>query len=57
MTRRAGDLLRDEITAHGAVRRSEVEAARQALVSLARDLIAQGDIRPGGGREDEELIE
>ncbi|KCZ53461.1 flagellar motor switch protein FliG [Hyphomonas chukchiensis] len=57
MTRRAGDLLRDEISAHGAVRRSEVEAARQALVSLARDLIAQGDIRPGGGREDEELIE
>ncbi len=57
MTRRAGDLLRDEIAAHGAVRRSEVETARQALVSLARDLIAQGDIRAAGGRDDEELIE
>ena len=57
MTRRAGDLLRDEITAQGAVRRSEVEAARQALVSLARELKAQGDIRAGDGRQDEELIE
>ncbi|MEH6808908.1 MAG: FliG C-terminal domain-containing protein [Hyphomonas oceanitis] len=57
MTRRAGDLLRDEISAHGAVRRSEIEAARQALVSLARDLMARGDIRATGGREDEELIE
>ena len=57
MTRRAGDLLRDEIAAHGAVRRNEVETARQALVSLARDLIAQGDIRAAHGRDDEELIE
>ncbi len=59
MTQRAGDLLRDEIAALGALRRSEVEAARQEIVSLARELIRQGEIRPGAGRAilDDELIE
>jgi flagellar motor switch protein FliG len=57
MTRRAGELLREEIAAHGAVRRSDVEAARQELVALARKLIEKGDIRPGGTIEDEDLVE
>ena len=59
MTQRAGDLLRDEIAALGALRRSEVEAARQEIVSLAREMIRQGEIRPGAGRAilDDELIE
>jgi len=57
MTRRAGELLREEISAQGGTRRSEVEAARQELVSLARKLIDQGDIRVGNQIEDEDLIE
>ncbi|MEQ9434604.1 FliG C-terminal domain-containing protein [Hyphomonas sp.] len=57
MTRRAGELLREEIAVQGAVRRSEVEAARQELVALARKLIEKGDIRPGGTIEDEDLVE
>lgn len=59
MTQRAGDLLREEISALGALRRSEVEAARQEIVTLARQLIQRGDIRgtaARGGIEDD-LIE
>ena len=57
MTRRAGELLREEIAATGAVRRSDVEAARHELVALARKLIEKGDIRPGGTVVDEDLVE
>ena len=57
MTRRAGELLREEIAAQGSVRRSDVDAARHELVSLARKLIEQGDIRVGHQIEDEDLVE
>lgn len=57
MTKRAGDLLKDEIDAQGAVRRSEVDAARQELVALARSLIHRGDIRVTGAATDDELVE
>jgi flagellar motor switch protein FliG len=57
MTRRAGELLREEIAAQGSVRRSDVDAARHELVSLARKLIEQGDIRVGNHIEDEDLVE
>ena len=57
MTRRAGELLREEIAAQGGIRRSDVDAARQELVSLARKLIEQGDIRVGNHVEDEDLVE
>jgi flagellar motor switch protein FliG len=57
MTRRAGELLREEIAALGTVRRSDVEAARHELVALARKLIEQGDIRAGGVSDDEDLVE
>jgi flagellar motor switch protein FliG len=56
MTKRAGDLLREEIDSLGAVRRSEVDASRQELVALARRLIHRGDIRVADGY-DEELVE
>ena len=57
MTQRAGDLLREEIAALGAVRRSEIEVARGELVELARQLIGRGEIRAGKARDDDELIE
>lgn len=57
LTQRAGDLLREEISALGAVRRSEVEAARANLVELARQLISRGEIRGGKASEQDELVE
>ena len=57
MTQRAGDLLREEISLLGPVRRSEVEAARLELVTLARTLISQGDIRAGASDDDDELVD
>lgn len=57
MTQRAGDLLREEIASLGPVRRSEIEAARQELVGLARTLIQRGDIRADGRAEDDELVD
>ncbi len=56
MTKRAGDMLREEIAAHGAVRRSEVEEARGELIALARSLIHRGDIRTHVEAADEELV-
>ena len=57
LTQRAGDLLREEISALGAVRRSEVDAARANLVELARQLISRGEIRAGKASEQDELVE
>ncbi|MEZ5997296.1 MAG: FliG C-terminal domain-containing protein [Hyphomonas sp.] len=57
MTRRAGDLLREEIATLGPVRRSEVEASRQELVALARTLVHRGDIRSGDQTDEDELVD
>lgn len=58
LTQRAGELLREDIAELGAVRRSEVEVARQKLVHLAKTLVDRGDIRAGGRPGDEdELVE
>lgn len=59
MTQRAGDLLREEISALGPLRRSEVDAARQEIVTLTRQLIQRGDVRGGGskGVAEDELID
>ena len=57
MTARAGELLREEITALGPRPRSEVEAARADLVSLTRKLMDAGEINPAGAQADEDLIE
>lgn len=57
MTQRAGDLLREEISLLGPVRRSEVEAARLELVTLARTLISRGDIRAGASDDEDELVD
>ncbi len=57
LTKRAGDLLREEIAAQGAVRRSDVEIARQELIDLARALIHRGEIRDGSDLAEDELVE
>lgn len=57
MTSRAGELLKEEMSLLGAVRRSEIDAARQELVELARSLIQRGDIRSGQDDHDDELVD
>ena len=55
LTQRAGELLREEIATSGPVRRSDIEAARTELLTLARTLANRGDILT---REaDDELVE
>ena len=56
MTSRAADFLRDDISVTGAVRRSEVEAARAEIVAFARTMIQRGDINPTDAADDE-LVE
>ncbi len=56
MTKRAGALLREEISMLGPVRRSEVEGARQEIVELARALIHRGDIRAGQNQDDDDEL-
>ncbi len=55
MTQRAGDLLRGEIAATGPLRRSEIDAARAEILTLARSLVKRGDILDE--EADDELIE
>jgi flagellar motor switch protein FliG len=57
LTQRAGDLLREEIAALGAVRRSEVDTAQAELVELARQLISRGEIRAGTTSDEDQLVE
>lgn len=56
MTSRAGAFLREEIDGTGPVRRSDVDAARADLVTLARTLIQRGEIGAQESDEDE-LVE
>ncbi len=57
MTQRAGELLKEEITMLGSVRRSEIESARMDLVDLARTQMERGDIRTGRRADEDELVE
>lgn len=44
LTQRAGDLLRDEISALGPVRRADIDQARANVLAIARTLVNRGDI-------------
>jgi flagellar motor switch protein FliG len=55
ITQRAGDLLRDDIAAIGPARRSEIDAARAEVLTIARTLVKRGDIL--ARQQDDELIE
>jgi flagellar motor switch protein FliG len=55
LSERAGKMLRDDIEALGPVKLRDVDDAQAAIVTLAKELAAQGTIEIGEGR-DEELI-
>ena len=55
MSKRAAELLRDDLEAMGPIRISEVEVAQKEILSIARRLSDSGDIMLGGGGGEEFL--
>ena len=52
MSKRAAEMLREDMEARGPVRLSEVEAAQKEILATARRLADEGDIVLGGGGEE-----
>ena len=52
MSKRAAELLRDDLDARGPVRLSDVEAAQKEILSIARRMAEAGDISLGGGGDE-----
>ena len=52
MSRRAAEMMRDDLEAKGPVRLSEVEAAQKEILTIARRLADEGQIQLGGGGEE-----
>jgi len=52
MSKRAGDMLRDDLEVKGPVRVSEVDAAQKEILGIARKLADAGQISLGGEGED-----
>ena len=48
MSKRAGEMLRDDLDAKGPVRLSDVEAAQKEILAIARRLSESGDLALGG---------
>ena len=56
MSERAGKLLREDMVALGPVRLKEVEEAQMAMVQLAKDLAARGEIVLSDNKGGDELV-
>lgn len=52
MSKRAGELLRDDLEAKGPVRLTEVESAQKEVLIIARRMADAGEIQLGGGGEE-----
>lgn len=52
MSKRASEMLREDMEARGPVRLSEVEAAQKEIISTARRLADEGEIALGGSGEE-----
>ena len=48
MSKRAGEILRDDMEAQGPVKLIEVEAAQKEIVAIAQRLAEEGTISIGG---------
>jgi flagellar motor switch protein FliG len=55
MSKRAAEMLNDDLEALGPVRISEVETAQKEILSVARRLSDSGEIMLGGGGGEEFL--
>lgn len=56
MSERAGKLLKEEMEAMGPVRLKDVDEAQMAMVTLAKELAAKGEIMIADNKEEDELI-
>ncbi len=56
MSERASKIMRDDMESMGPVRLKDVDAAQTAMVQVAKDLAAKGDIMLAGQGADDELI-
>ena len=52
MSKRAAELLRDDLESKGPVKVSEVEGAQKEILTIARRMADAGEINLGGGGED-----
>ena len=52
MSKRAGEMLRDDLEAKGPVRVSDVETAQKEILSVARRMADSGEISLGGGGDE-----
>ncbi len=52
MSKRAADLLKDDLEAKGPVRVSEVEEAQREILGVARRLADEGEIILGSGGDE-----
>ncbi len=52
LSKRAGEMLKDDLDAMGPVRLAEVEEAQQAVVRAAKELEADGTVTLGKGKDD-----
>ena len=52
MSKRAAEMLRDDLEARGPVRLSDVEAAQKEILAIARRMAEAGDISLGGGGDE-----
>lgn len=56
MSERASKIMRDDMDAMGPVRLKDVDAAQMAMVQVAKDLAARGEIMMAGQGGDDELV-
>ena len=56
MSERAAKIMREDMEGMGPVRLKEVEQAQMAMVQVAKDLSAKGEIILAGAGEDDELV-
>ena len=56
MSERAGRMMEEDMEALGPVRASEVEAAQNEIISIAKELAVSGEIYISSANEDDELI-
>ncbi len=52
MSKRAAEMLRDDLEAKGPVRLSEVEAAQKEILAVARRMAESGELALGGKGEE-----
>jgi len=56
MSERAGKILKEDMEAAGPVRLKDVDEAQMAMVNIAKDLAAKGEIMLAGNKGEDELI-